>query len=195
MASIASLLTAVRSCSICAEHLPLDPRPVLQIHPKARILVVSQAPGRKAHAAGIPFADASGERLRQWMGVSSTTFYDPHSIAILPMGFCFPGRGKSGDLPPRPECTPEWREKLVKHLMHIELTLVIGQYAQAYYFPVTGTTVTKTVQSWRDYWPEMVPLPHPSPRNNIWLRRNPWFEAELLPRVQARVAEVLTHAD
>ncbi|MDD2558738.1 MAG: uracil-DNA glycosylase family protein [Desulfuromonadaceae bacterium] len=199
MASIAPLLTAVRSCSICAEYLPLDPRPVLQAHPHARILVVSQAPGRKAHEAGIPFADASGERLRQWMGVTSTTFYDPHSIAIVPMGFCFPGTGKSGDLPPRPECAPAWREKLVAHLTHIELTLVIGQYAQAYYFPAAGfpnatTTVTKTVQSWRNYWPAVVPLPHPSPRNNIWLRRNPWFEAELLPCLQARVAEVLTHA-
>ncbi len=200
MVPIAPLLTAVRSCSICTEHLPLGPRPVFQVHPHARILVVSQAPGRKAHEAGIPFADASGDRLRQWMGVSSATFYDPHRIAIVPMGLCFPGTGKSGDLPPRPECAPAWREKLVKQLTKIELTLVIGQYAQAYYSPVAGfhnagTTVTKIVQSWSDFWPEVVPLPHPSPRNNIWLRRNPWFEAELLPRLQARVAEVLTHPD
>lgn len=195
MESSAPLLKAVRSCSICAEHLPLGPRPVFQFDPQARILLVSQAPGRKAHAAGIPFADASGERLRQWMGVSSATFYDPHRIAIVPMGFCFPGTGTSGDLPPRPECAPAWREKLVKQLTHIELTLVIGKYAQAYYFPEAGTTVTKIVQSWSNYWPKVVPLPHPSPRNNMWLRRNPWFEAELLPRLQLRVAEVLTQTD
>lgn len=195
MTSIASLLKAVRRCSICTEHLPLGSHPVLQFHPQARILIVSQAPGRKVHESGVPFADASGERLRQWMGVSSEIFYNPRRIAIVPMGFCFPGTGKSGDLPPRRECSPAWREKLVKHLTKIELTLVIGQYALAHYFPDSGKSVTKTVKSWSHYWPGVVPLPHPSPRNNIWLRRNPWFEEELLSRLRARVTEVLILAD
>ncbi|SEA27509.1 Uracil-DNA glycosylase [Desulfuromusa kysingii] len=194
MTAIVPQLKTVRRCSICAEHLPLGARPIFQYHPQARILIVSQAPGRKAHESGIPFADASGERLRQWMGVSSKIFYTPHNIAIVPMGFCFPGTGKSGDLPPRPECAPAWREKLVGHLTSLELTLVIGQYAQAYYFPDSDKSVTKTVKEWNRCWPHLVPLPHPSPRNNIWLRKNPWFENELVPRLQARVAEILPHA-
>ncbi|MEA3276779.1 MAG: uracil-DNA glycosylase family protein [Pseudomonadota bacterium] len=191
MTSVASLVAEVRRCRVCAEHLPLGPRPVLQLHPLARILVAGQAPGRKVHESGIPFADASGDRLRGWLGLPLEVFYDPRCVAILPMGFCFPSTGKSGDFPPRPECAPTWREQLLKKLPNFELTLVIGQYAQAYHLPGSGTSVTSAVANWRQVWPRIVPLPHPSPRNNRWLRRNPWFEDELLPQLRARVSEVL----
>ncbi len=191
MTSFSSLLTEVRACTICEAHLPHGPRPVLQLDPRARILIAGQAPGRKVHESGIPFDDASGNRLREWLGVSCDIFYDPKQIAILPMGFCFPGSGRSGDLPPRPECEPAWRKQLLAHLGHLEITLVLGQYAQAYHFSETSSSLTELVKSWRSHWPNMVPLPHPSPRNNIWLRRNPWFEAEVLPSLQQRVAEVL----
>ncbi len=191
MTSLTSLLHEVRACTLCAEHLPLGPRPVLQAHTSARILIAGQAPGRKVHETGLPFNDASGDRLRQWLGISRETFYDPRQLAIIPMGFCFPGTGPSGDLPPRPECAPTWRQPLLAHLKHIELTLVIGQYAQAYHFQAEGASLTETVRAWRNHWPLMVPMPHPSPRNNLWLKRNPWFEAELLPVLRARVAEVL----
>ena len=191
MASAASLIDEVRRCTICAEHLPLGPRPIFQLHPQARILIVGQAPGRKAHESGVPFSDASGDRLRQWLGLTPEVFYDAKQVALIPMGFCFPGTGKAGDLPPRPECAPAWREKLLRQLKQLQLTLVIGQYALAYHLPDAGKSVTSAVQSWREHWPHAVPLPHPSPRNNMWLRRNPWFEKELLPQLRARVAEVL----
>ncbi len=195
MASFKLLLEEVRCCTICSEHLPLGPRPIFQIHPHARILVVGQAPGRKAHEAGIPFADPSGDRLREWMGVTPEIFYDPKRIALLPMGFCYPGTGETGDFPPRPECAPAWRELLLRHLRTLKLTLVIGQYAQSYHLPGAGKSVTNIVQSWRDHWPDVVPLPHPSFRNNLWLRHNLWFEAELLPQLRVRVAEVLERED
>ena len=176
---------------ICADHLPLGPRPIVQVHPAARILIAGQAPGRKVHETGVPFDDASGDRLRAWLGVSREVFYDPKQIAILPMGFCFPGTGKSGDLPPRSECAPAWRAALLSRLKNLKLTLVIGQYAQAYHLPHEGVSLTEAVQAWRKHWPHSVPLPHPSPRNNLWLKRNPWFEQELLPALRARVLEVL----
>ncbi|MBX9787815.1 MAG: uracil-DNA glycosylase family protein [Pirellulales bacterium] len=185
------MLQEVRDCTICAEHLPLGPRPVLQIDPAACILIAGQAPGRRVHESGVPFSDASGDRLRDWLGVSSETFYDPKRFAILPMGFCYPGTGRNGDLPPRPECAPQWREKLLNRLKYLQLILVIGEFAQTYHMPDAGCSVTDRVQSWRDHWPDVVPLPHPSPRNNIWLKRNPWFEAELLPVLQTRVQEIL----
>jgi uracil-DNA glycosylase len=191
MTSYSTLLTEVRACKICEAHLPLGARPVLQLHPKARVLIAGQAPGKKVHDSGVPFDDASGNRLREWMGVTREVFYDPEKIAILPMGFCYPGTGKSGDLPPRPECAPAWRKQLLGELRHLEVTLVIGRYAQAYHFGETGATVTDLVKSWRSYWPQIIPLPHPSPRNNLWLRRNPWFEAELLPSLRERLSEVL----
>ena len=191
MTSFSSLLTEVRACTICEDHLPLGPRPVLQLHPKARVLIAGQAPGKKVHESGVPFDDASGNRLRGWMGVTREVFYDPEQIAILPMGFCFPGSGKSGDLPSRPECAPAWREQLLGHLGHLEVTLVLGQFAQAYHFGKASSSLTELVKSWRTYSPQMVPLPHPSPRNNLWLRRNPWFEAEMLPSLRTRVSEVL----
>ena len=161
------------------------------MHPSARILIAGQAPGRKVHETGVPFDDASGDRLRTWLGVSRETFYDARQIAILPMGFCYPGTGKSGDLPPRPECAPAWREKLLARLKSLELTLVIGQYAQDYHLPDAGESLTEVVRAWRKHWPRVLPLPHPSPRNNIWLKKNPWFEAELLPVLRDRVAKVL----
>ena len=191
MPLLQTLLTEVRACTLCAQHLPLGPRPVVQIHASARILIAGQAPGRKVHASGIPFDDASGERLREWLGVTRETFYDPTQMAILPMGFCYPGTGKSGDLPPRPECAPAWRERLLSHLPILELTLAIGQYAQAYHLRGERASLTELVQDWRKHWPRTVPLPHPSPRNNMWLKRNPWFAEELLPVLQTRIAELL----
>jgi len=191
MTSFSSLLAEVRSCTICAAHLPLGPRPVFQIHPQARILIAGQAPGTRVHASGIPFDDPSGNRLRDWLGVTRDVFYDPKQIALLPMGFCYPGSGKSGDLPPRPECAAAWREQLLDQLRHLRMTIVLGQYAQLYHFGRTNTPLTELVKSWRSYWPDKVPLPHPSPRNNLWLRRNPWFEAEVLPSLRQRVAEIL----
>ncbi len=191
MSPLETLLAEVRACTLCAKALPLGPRPVLQLHPSARILVAAQAPGRKVHETGLPFNDASGDRLRDWLGITREVFYDPMQLAIVPMGFCFPGTGKSGDLPPRHECAPQWRDRLLPHLQQLQLTLVIGRYAQAYHLPGPHATLTELVRDWHSHWPTVVPLPHPSPRNNLWLRRNPWFEAELLPRLRARVAEVL----
>lgn len=191
MATFDDLLKEVRSCVLCTERLPLGPRPVVQLHPDARILVAGQAPGRKVHESGIPFTDASGDRLREWMGVSQDVFYDPKQIAILPMGFCYPGTGKSGDLPPRPECADKWRAKLLSLLPNLKLTLVIGQYAQAYHFPDAKISVTEIVQNWQEHWPSVVPLPHPSPRNNLWLCRNPWFGEDLIPALRARVEQIL----
>lgn len=185
------LLAAVRNCRLCEKSLPLGPRPVLQIDPRAKILITGQAPGRRVHESGIPFDDASGDRLREWLGVSSAAFYDPARFAILPMGFCFPGTGKSGDLPPRPECAQAWRHRLLSRLQQLELTLVIGQYAQRWHLPKTQKNLTETVRAWRDYGPGIIPLPHPSPRNNIWLKKNPWFAESLLPRLKTKVQEAL----
>ncbi len=191
MASFSALLAEVRACTICQDDLPFGPRPVLQLHPKARILIAGQAPGRKVHDSGVPFDDASGIRLREWMGVTREVFYDPEQVAFLPMGFCFPGTGRSGDLPPRPECAPAWRKPLLARLRRLETTLVLGMYAQSYHFGKVNSSLTDLVKSWRTHWPSLVPLPHPSPRNNLWLRRNPWFEAELLPVLRKRVSKVL----
>ncbi len=191
MTSCASLLTTVRACTLCADSLPLGPRPVVQVHPLARILIAGQAPGRKVHDTGIPFNDASGDRLRSWLNLSREVFYDEELVAMLPMGFCFPGTSKAGDLPPRPECAPAWRAPLLAQLKNLQLTLVIGQYAQAYHLPNAGASLTETVQAWQKNWPHMVSLPHPSPRNNRWLKRNPWFEEALLPMLRTRVSEVL----
>ena len=191
MASLPSLLAEVRACTLCAKHLPLGPRPVVQVHGAARILIVGQAPGRRVHETGLPFNDPSGDRLRDWMGISREMFYDARKIALLPMGFCYPGTGRSGDLPPRPECAPAWRARLLAHLKKLELTLVIGQYALAYHLPQAKGSLAETVRDWRRHGARVVPLPHPSPRNNLWLKRNPWFQKELLPVLRRRVSEVL----
>ncbi len=189
----ALLLQQVRACTLCAPHLPLGVRPVLQVHPAARILVVGQAPGIRVHNSGIPFDDASGDRLRAWMGITRDVFYEPTLMAIVPMGFCYPGTGKSGDLPPRTECAPRWRQQVLEQLPHIALTLVIGQYAQAWHLPKSArnNTVTGTVEHWQEFAPGVIPLPHPSPRNNIWLQRNPWFAETLLPELKKLVAQAL----
>lgn len=185
------LLQEVRACRLCADKLPHGPRPVLQWHPDARILIAGQAPGRRVHASGLPFDDPSGERLRDWLGVDKTVFYDETRIAILPMAFCYPGTGKSGDLPPPPQCAAAWRQPLLADLPHLQLTILLGQYAQRYHLPGRYPRLTEAVERWREHWPALLPLPHPSPRNQLWLRRHPWFEAELLPALRQRVAEVL----
>jgi uracil-DNA glycosylase len=192
MKSFASLIKEVRACTICASHLSHGVRPILQIHPEARLLIAGQAPGRKVHESGTPFDDASGKRLRAWMGITRDVFYNPKLVAILPMGFCYPGTGSTGDLAPRAECAPAWREPLLRHLPQLECTLVIGQYAQVYHLDEAKSSLTEKVRAWRKYWPGMVPLPHPSPRNNIWLSRNPWFETDLLPSLRQRVEAILS---
>lgn len=186
------LLAAVRACTVCAAHLPCAPRPILQLDPRARILIAGQAPGRRAHEKGLPFDDPSGDRLREWLGVDRTVFYDPAALALVPMGLCFPGTGSAGDLPPRSECAPLWRARLLAQLRHIELTVVLGQYAQAWHFAgQPQRSVTETVGAWRAHWPRQVALPHPSPKNNGWLKNNPWFVAEVVPALRGRVAELL----
>ena len=182
------LLQEVRACTICAAHLPIPPRPVLQAGAAARILIAGQAPGRKVAASGVPFDDASGDRLRAWMGIDKSAFHDPDFIAIVPMGLCYPGKGRSGDIAPRPECAARWRARLLAQLPSIQLTLVIGTHAQAWHLkPGSGATLTETVRAWREHGAPVMPLPHPSPRNNGWLQHNPWFEAEVLPELKERV--------
>jgi uracil-DNA glycosylase len=191
MPAFDQLLKQVRACRLCEEHLRDGVRPVLQASPMSRILIAGQAPGRRVHESGVPFDDPSGDRLREWMGIDKQIFYNPDKIAILPMGFCFPGTGTSGDLPPRPECAPAWRKVLLGNLQQLRLTLVIGQYAQAWHLADAKKNLTETVRSWRDYAPQRIPLPHPSPRNNIWLKKNPWFLKELQPELARLVDSAL----
>lgn len=180
-----TLVGSVRACTLCADDL--DVRPVLQVHPEARILVAGQAPGSKVHLSGVPFDDASGDRLRNWMGIDRHTFYDAKQIAILPMGFCYPGKGSSGDLPPAPICAKTWRRDLINALPDISLTLVIGLYAQRWHLRHRHKTLTETVRDWDSFGDEIIPLPHPSPRNNIWMKKNQWFENDVLPELKRRV--------
>jgi len=187
------LKAQVQNCVLCEAHLPLDPLPVVQLSSESKILIAGQAPGLKVHQSGIPFNDASGDRLREWLGVDKSDFYDDKKFAILPMGFCYPGKGKSGDLPPRPECAIAWRKQLLAELKNIELTIVIGQYAHAYHLPNANKKLTENVKNWQEFWPKVIPLPHPSPRNNIWLKRNDWFEDELLPPLKKRINEILSN--
>lgn len=183
------LLNDIHACTHCARDLPFTPRPVLQAHTLARLRIVGQAPGKKVHETGIPWDDKSGERLRQWLGITSEIFYNAQKIAIIPMGFCYPGKAKSGDQPPRPECASRWHTQLNAYLPDIRLTLLIGQYAQAYYLGnLRKTTLTDTVKAWEEYLPlGYLPLVHPSPRNHIWLKKNPWFEKELVPEIQKKI--------
>ncbi|MGE3960812.1 MAG: uracil-DNA glycosylase family protein [Dehalococcoidia bacterium] len=188
-----ALLARVRACARC-EGLPLGPRPILQASASARILVAGQAPGKRTHHGRVPFDDPSGDRLRDWLGVDRGMFYDPARFAVVPMGFCFPGSGRNGDLPPRAECAPAWREEILARLPEVRLTLVVGQYALDWHLPgPTGRrrAVSEAVAAWRERWPEVLPLPHPSPRNNRWLKEHPWFETEVLPALRGRVAELL----
>lgn len=189
--TFATLLAAVRACRLCEPHLPLGPRPVVQLHPAARILLVSQALGRRVHASGIPFDDPSGDRLRDWLGLDLRTFHDPRRVAILPMGFCYPGRGPAGDLPPRPECAPFWHPRILPHLRQVRLAVAIGRYAVARYLGGHGRNLTEIVRGWRRLPAPWLALPHPSPRNGPWLAAHPWFEAELLPELRRRVRRAL----
>ncbi|WP_281555839.1 uracil-DNA glycosylase family protein [Thalassomonas sp. RHCl1] len=183
----------IRRCTLCEPELPLGANPVIRGNKSAKILVAGQAPGIKVHKTSIPFNDASGVRLRQWLGIDETVFYDEDQIAIVPMGFCYPGTGKSGDLPPRAECAKTWHRQLFALLPDIELILVIGQYAQKYHLKDRQKkNLTETVRAWQEYAPAIIPLPHPSPRNNIWLRRNPWFEQQVLPYIRGRVSELVS---
>jgi len=187
------LVAAARACRVCAAQLPLGPRPVLRAEATARLLIVGQAPGTKVHETGIPWNDPSGERLRDWLAVDRETFYDAARIAIVPMGFCYPGRdSRGGDRPPRRECAPLWHPPLRAALPEVALTLLVGQYAQAFYLGARRRgSLSETVRAWRDVLPEFLPLPHPSWRNTGWLKRHPWFAAELLPELRARVHALL----
>ncbi|TDU43406.1 uracil-DNA glycosylase family 4 [Gelidibacter sediminis] len=182
----------IKSCTICKAHLPLGPRPVLTFSVDSKIVIIGQAPGTKVHASGIPWDDASGKQLRNWLGVSNEEFYDVQNFAIVPMGFCYPGRGKGGDLPPRPECAPQWHEQLWDVMPNVQLVLLIGMYAQKYYLKKAAKkTLTETVDHYQDYLPRFFPLPHPSPRNRFWLTRNPLFEAEVVPELKQTIKSIL----
>lgn len=186
------LLSDIADCTVCSGSLPFGPRPVVAASSTSKILVIGQAPGTKVHASGIPWDDASGNRLREWMDIDKELFYDSSKVAIVPMGFCYPGRGKSGDLPPRPECAPLWHDLLLNSMPEIELTLLIGTYAQQYYLKGrTYKTLTETVRNFDEFLPQYFPLPHPSPRNNIWLKKNSWFENDLLPEFKDQISRLL----
>ena len=186
------LLSDIKACTICQEHLPMGARPIMAASPKSKILVVGQAPGIRVHETGIPWNDKSGDNLRQWLQVDRELFYNLDVFAIVPMGFCYPGTGKSGDLPPRKECAPQWHQAILAMMPNIELTLLIGQYAQAYYLKdKIKATLTDTVRAHAEFLPHYLPLPHPSPRNNIWQAKNPWFGSEVLPTLRQRVGHVL----
>lgn len=193
------LLKQIRACRVCidlpkAKRLPHEPRPVLQVSSKAKLAIFGQAPGTRVHESGKPFTDPSGDRLRSWMGIEEEDFYNPDKLAIIPMGFCFPGLdAKGGDLPPRKECATEWRQPLMEVLPKLETIILVGGYAQKWHLGKDAKkTLTETVASWRDYGPRYFPTPHPSWRNNIWLKKNPWFEAEMLPVLKERIAVALS---
>ncbi|NLN93928.1 MAG: uracil-DNA glycosylase family protein [Candidatus Hydrogenedens sp.] len=191
--ALEKLVEQIHKCRVCAAHLPLGPRPVVHLHSQARILIIGQAPGRRVHESGISWDDPSGDRLRQWMGIDRSVFYDDHNIAIMASGFCYPGKHeRGGDKPPRPECTPLWHPQIRPLLPHIQLTLLVGAYAQKNYLQKAAkSTLTETVRHWRDYLPEFLPLPHPSPRNGAWFQRHPWFEEETVPFLRERIHALL----
>ena len=185
------LLNEIRACQRCAGELPLGCRPVVQAGEKAKVAIVGQAPGTKVHASGVPWDDASGRQLREWLGVNDELFYNPEKIALIPMGFCYPGKGKSGDLPPKKVCAPTWHLRLWEALGQVELVLLVGQYAQHYYLPNTSKqSLTYRVQHYKDFGPRFIPLPHPSPRNRFWLKNNPWFHELVLPELRKRMQAI-----
>ncbi|WP_411029224.1 uracil-DNA glycosylase family protein [Spongiimicrobium sp. 3-5] len=186
------LLTEIRACEVCKEHLPLGPRPIVAAHPNAKIIIIGQAPGTKVHETGVPWDDPSGRQLRKWLKVTDEEFYDETKIALVPMGFCYPGKGKSGDLPPRQECAPLWHQQLWDSMPNLKLIVLIGIYAQNYYLKGTlKKNLTETVRAYEEYAPKYIPLPHPSPRNRFWLTKNPWFNEEVIPKLQERVVAIL----
>jgi len=191
--ALAALLREIRACQACAAHLPLGPRPVLRAKASARLLIIGQAPGIKVHESGVPWNDRSGDRLRDWLQLDRDVFYDESRVAIMPMGFCYPGvDANGGDRPPRRECAPLWHARVLQRLPNIELALLVGSYAQRYYLGDScAATMTETVQRWCKYAPRFIPLPHPSWRNTGWLKRNPWFNSELLPLLHERVQSLL----
>jgi len=192
MTRLDTIVSEIHACRVCEAHLPLGPRPVLRVSTTARVLIVGQAPGRRVHETGIPWNDPSGDRLRAWLEMTREQFYDERHIAIVPAGLCYPGSGPRGDAPPRPECAPLWHPKLRPLMPKIRLTLLIGQYAQAYYLGARRKkSLRETVQAYREYLPEFLPLPHPSPRNQLWLKQNPWFEQEVIPLLRLRVRDAL----
>lgn len=185
---IKKLISEAKACRLCEAHLPLGPRPVFLVGAQARLLIVGQAPGRRVHLTGIPWNDPSGDNLRDWLGMTRAGFYDTRRVAILPTGLCFPGTGEHGDLPPRPECAPLWHPRFRAALPRIRLTLLVGQYAQTYYLGRRRKkTLAETVRAYAEYLPEYFPLPHPSPRNRLWMRKNPWFAKLVLPGLRRRV--------
>ena len=190
--SLKKVLKEIRTCRHCQDDFGFEPRPVIRAGSTARLCIAGQAPGTRVHASGIPFDDPSGNRLRDWMGIDREVFYDENQLTIVPMGFCFPGLdAKGGDLPPAKICAKLWREQVFTQLPKVELTLLIGQYAQAWHLgKQRRSSLTETVRAWQDYMPNFLPLPHPSWRNNTWLKKNPWFEAEVLPVLRTRVAEL-----
>ncbi len=193
MPALDDLLQQIRGCRLCEAYLPLGPRPVLSASASAKLLIVGQAPGTKVHASGVPWDDQSGKRLRGWLGLEPEAFYDTSQIAIVPMGFCYPGKGKSGDLPPRPECARHWHQSLLALLPNIQLTLLVGKYAQNYFLGADArATLTGTVANWHEYLPTYMPMPHPSPRNQFWLRRNPWFEEDAIPTLRQIVSALIS---
>ena len=183
------LLSDIKNCTICEKYLALGPRPVVRAHKDARVVIIGQAPGTKVHASGIPWDDASGKQLRKWMGVTDDEFYNVEKFAIVPMGFCYPGKGKSGDLPPRTECAPQWHQALFGQMPNLEFIMLIGMYAQNYYLKEKAKkTLTETVANYKEYLPDYFVMPHPSPRNRFWLTKNPWFEREVIPTLQKKVS-------
>jgi len=189
---VKNLLKDIRQCTICEAHLPLGSRPIVSAHKDSKIVIIGQAPGLKVHTTGIPWDDPSGKQLRKWLDVTDELFYDETKIALVPMGFCYPGKGKSGDLPPRPECAPQWHQKLLDQMPNLQLVILIGMYSQKYYLKEKAKrTLTETVAEYKTYLPNYFPLPHPSPRNRFWLTKNPWFEKEVIPELQEKVSQIL----
>ncbi|UCS94454.1 uracil-DNA glycosylase family protein [Echinicola marina] len=184
------LICDIKACELCKESLPLGPNPILSGSPESKIVIIGQAPGKIVHETGIPWNDKSGDNLRKWLGVERDVFYDADKIALVPMGFCYPGRGRSGDLPPRPECAPLWHPKLLREMKHVALTILVGAYAQGHYLQ-EKRNLTDIVKDYKKYLPDYFPLPHPSPRNNIWQAKNPWFGEQVLPALQKTISEVL----
>ena len=185
------LLSKIRDCKVCKDHLPLGPRPIIEATKNSKIVLISQAPGRVVHESGTAWKDQSGKKLREWLGVSEDTFYNTNNFAILPMGFCYPGKAKTGDLPPRKECAPLWHDEVWREMQNVRLKIIVGSYAANYYLGKTSKLTTK-VENYKSFLPEFWPLPHPSPVNRFWRMKNPWFEENVVPQLQQKIAEILS---